>query len=77
MPQCDFDTIVSGDADAAKAIQMRHQLLSGWVVLPADIVFIEFQDSAARNRVDPGTHSFVITKSVTRLVWFHRALTTD
>ena len=62
MPSCDFNTILTGHTEAAKTIQARHQLLTGWIEPSEDVVFIEFLDSAARNRIDPNVFAFTIPK---------------
>ncbi len=64
MPNHDFIKICTSDKAEADAIRARHQLMSGWLSPSEDTVFLEFQDSAARARIDPANFEFVISKYV-------------
>lgn len=62
MPDCDFAVIAHGEGTVVTAVQLRHQLLTGWVVPSQTVLNLELTDAAARHRIDLGSHSVKVPK---------------
>lgn len=62
MPVCDYKTVRVGEPEASFAVQMRHQLLTGWLSPNEAVLVLELKDAAARHRIDLDKHSIKIIK---------------
>lgn len=68
MPLCEFTVITSGEYKDCQAVQMRQQLITGWVAPSVELLHEELAFAAARHRIDLGGHSIKIRKYVSFLL---------
>lgn len=62
MPLSEYKTVLNGDPATSDALQMRHQLLTGWLTPKDEALYMELTDAAARHRIDLGGHTVKVPK---------------